>query len=109
MVIETSGGIYCPLSPRDPQNRLESLLKQTESRHVLVHHLTRTKFENNVILIDIDAVLMNRNVENNIEIHRLSGVKVEPNDIAYVIFTSGSTGTPKAVCDLAHLCCQCFF
>ncbi|CAF1356610.1 unnamed protein product, partial [Adineta steineri] len=40
MSIEMAGGVYCPLSPRDPQHRLHSLVEQTQSRLVLVHHLT---------------------------------------------------------------------
>ncbi len=91
------GGVYCPLSPRDPQNRLDTLLQETQSRHVLVHHLTKSMFENNVILIDIDSLLINTNVESSKEIDLLSDIKVKPDDIAYVIFTSGSTGIPKAV------------
>ena len=45
MAIEMVGGVYCPLSPRDPQHRLHALLQQTQSRLVLVHHLTKTKFQ----------------------------------------------------------------
>ncbi|CAF4106619.1 unnamed protein product, partial [Rotaria sordida] len=44
MAIEMAGGVYCPLSPRDPQHRLHGLVEQTHSRLVLVHHLTKKKF-----------------------------------------------------------------
>ncbi|CAF1591220.1 unnamed protein product, partial [Adineta steineri] len=37
MGIEMAGGVYCPLSPRDPQHRLHALVEQTQSRLVLVH------------------------------------------------------------------------
>jgi non-ribosomal peptide synthetase component F len=97
LAIEMSGGVYCPLSPRDPEHRLHSLLQQTQSRLVLVHYLTKTKFQDDIISIDIDSVLINDSVENGVDVHRLSNVVVTPNNIAYIIFTSGSTGTPKAV------------
>ena len=42
MAIEMVGAVYCPLSPRDPQNRLHSLVQQTQSRLVLIHHPTKT-------------------------------------------------------------------
>ena len=45
MAIEMVGGVYCPLSPRDPQHRLHALVQQTQSRLVLVHWLTKTKFQ----------------------------------------------------------------
>ncbi|CAF4379848.1 unnamed protein product, partial [Rotaria sordida] len=32
MAIEMAGGVYCPLSPRDPRHRLHALLQQTQSR-----------------------------------------------------------------------------
>ena len=31
LAIEMAGGVYCPLSPQDPQHRLQSLLEQTQS------------------------------------------------------------------------------
>ncbi|CAF4148434.1 unnamed protein product, partial [Adineta steineri] len=37
MGIEMAGGVYCPLSPRDPQHRLHALTQQTQSRLVLIH------------------------------------------------------------------------
>jgi non-ribosomal peptide synthetase component F len=99
MAIEMAGGVYCPLSPRDPQHRLYSLLQQTQSCLVLVHWLTKTKFQNDIISIDIDSVLINNNdVESDVEIDQLSDIVISPENIAYIIFTSGSTGTPKAVC-----------
>src|SRR5438105_5012095 len=97
MAIEMSGGVYCPLSPRDPQHRLHSLLEQTQSRLVLTHHLTKTKFNVNIILVDIDLVFINFDIMRNIELNQLSNIIVTPENIAYIIFTSGSTGVPKAV------------
>ena len=97
MAIEMAGGVYCPLSPRDPEHRLCALVQQTQSRIVLIHCLTKTKFQNDVILIDIDSVLTNNAVESNIDVDPLESIVVTLDDIAYIIFTSGSTGTPKAV------------
>ncbi|CAF1513542.1 unnamed protein product, partial [Adineta steineri] len=96
MGIEMAGGVYCPLSPRDPQHRLYALTQQTQSRLVLVHHLTRIKFGHDIVSQDIDSILninyMNIDRNNGC----LSSVIVKGEDIAYIIFTSGSTGTPKA-------------
>ena len=99
LAIPMVGGIYCPLSPRDPQHRLHSLLQQTNSRCVLVHCLTTAMFQNNATPINIDSVLMNSNVETSKNVNLLTNVMVTLDDIAYIIFTSGSTGTPKAVSD----------
>ncbi len=97
MAIEMAGGIYCPFSPRDPLHRLHALLQQTQSRVVLTHFLTKTKFNDGIILLDIDLVIIDNNVQCDTDIDRLSNVVMTPDNVAYVIFTSGSTGTPKAV------------
>jgi iturin family lipopeptide synthetase C len=98
MAIEMAGGVYCPLSPRDPQHRLHTLLEQTQSRLLLVHHLTKTKFSDNVTSIDVDTIFTDNDGESNVDVDRLSNIIITPENIAYTIFTSGSTGTPKAVC-----------
>ncbi|CAF4207706.1 unnamed protein product, partial [Adineta steineri] len=96
MGIEMAGGVYCPLSPRDPRHRLETLTQQTQSRLVLVHHLTKTKFDDDIVSLDIDSVLTSNVTEYVIDVIRLSKVTTVSDDTAYIIFTSGSTGTPKA-------------
>ncbi|CAF0911476.1 unnamed protein product [Adineta steineri] len=95
MGIEMAGGVYCPLSPRDPEYRLHALTQQTQSRLVLVHHLTKTKFNHDIAIPDIDSILTNTETHSRIHVNRLSDVAVIPDSMAYIIFTSGSTGIPK--------------
>ncbi len=97
MAIEMIGGVYCPLSPRDPQHRLLALVQQTQSRLVLVHWLTKMKFNDTIVLLEVDLVVTNNDVATDVDVDSLSSVEVTLDNIAYVIFTSGSTGTPKAV------------
>ncbi|CAF3497574.1 unnamed protein product [Adineta steineri] len=97
MGIEMAGGVYCPLSPRDPQHRLHALTQQTQSRLVLIHHLTKTKFDQGIVTLGIDSVLNINNMDSDMNYNCFSSMKVKSEKIAYIIFTSGSTGTPKAV------------
>ena len=98
MAIEMVGGVYCPLSPRDPQHRLHALVQQTQSHLVLVHDLTADRFSNENISLNLNLTLASNHVEIDVDVDRLSSVIVTSDDIAYIIFTSGSTGAPKAVC-----------
>ena len=103
LAIEMSGGVYCPLSPRDPQHRLQSLLKQMQSRFVLVHHFTKTMFRMNVVSADMDSIITSKDIGNDNDIELLTTILVTLDDVAYIIFTSGSTGIPKAVSDEIYI------
>jgi fengycin family lipopeptide synthetase D len=109
MAIEMVGGVYCPLSPRDPQHRLHALIQQTQSRLVLVHWLTKAKFNDEIISIDIELISTDHDIKSVVDTNRLSNVRITPENIAYIIFTSGSTGTPKAVCFQLFLKCLLHF
>jgi non-ribosomal peptide synthetase component F len=97
MAIEMVGGVYCPLSPRDPQHRLHTLIQQTHSRLVLVHYFTKPMFNEDIVTLDINSMINVDNVFSNVNLTQLYDVEMTPDNIAYIIFTSGSTGTPKAV------------
>ncbi|CAF1139561.1 unnamed protein product [Adineta steineri] len=97
MAIEMTGGVYFPLSFRDPGNRLHMLLQQTKSRLVLFHYLTKNKFNDIITTLSIDSILVNNNSSQQININELSSVHVTIDSIAYIIFTSGSTGMPKGI------------
>ncbi|CAF1593203.1 unnamed protein product, partial [Adineta steineri] len=97
MGIEMAGGVYCPLSPRDPQHRLDALTHQTGSRLVLVHYLTKIKFDHDIVSLDIDSIVSDNERGSKGDIDGLSNVSVASKSMAYIIFTSGSTGAPKAV------------
>ncbi|CAF3868594.1 unnamed protein product [Adineta steineri] len=70
MAIEMVGGVYCPLSPRDPQHRLYALTQETRSRLVLVHGLTTTKFEHNIAALNIDSILNVNNMDGGISFNK---------------------------------------
>lgn len=97
MAIEMVGGVYCPLSPRDPDQRLHALVQQTKSRVIIVHHLTKVKFPNTSILMDTDLLIISVIVDDAILFHERIDSAITADSIAYIIFTSGSTGIPKPV------------
>ena len=98
MSIIMAGGIYCPLSPRDPPHRLHKLIAQTKSRLVLVHRATAQYLKCRQSTVNIDVVLVMEETNAAKGENRLSKIRMTDESVAYIIFTSGSTGTPKAVC-----------
>ncbi|CAF4053902.1 unnamed protein product [Rotaria sordida] len=66
MAIEMAGGVYCPLSPRDPEHRLHMLVEQTRSQLVLVHHLTKNKFNGSIISVGIDSMLIDNELKGDV-------------------------------------------
>lgn len=97
MAIVMAGGVYCPLSPRDPNIRLNELTEQLSSPLILVHGLTKQRFLKQKKLYNLDLFLISQEGAKNIDVNKLSNLNVESEQIAYIIFTSGSTGLPKAV------------
>ena len=97
MSIEMTGAVYCPLSPRDPHQRLQGLVEQTQSRITLVHWMTSEKLPVDIAGINVDIVINMHTLGDGLRNDVLSNQMITSDKIAYVIFTSGSTGTPKAV------------
>ncbi|MFQ6601911.1 amino acid adenylation domain-containing protein [Flavobacterium sp. C3NV] len=85
-----SGGAYLPLDPFYPLDRIDYILKQSNTKIVLADQHTKDMISKNVNVICVDS--------QNMEIQEESPLpKIENTSLAYVIYTSGSTGKPKGV------------
>jgi len=91
LAILKSGAAYLPLSPENPAERNEYLLRDANVRVLLVHNKTKDKvpFAGSMLNLD-DAELFQGPVTT-------PALASTPTDLAYVIYTSGSTGKPKGV------------
>ncbi|GJM16814.1 MAG: hypothetical protein DHS20C13_21410 [Thermodesulfobacteriota bacterium] len=90
-----SGGVYVPLDLSYPENRLNYIISQSNTRFIISKKslLEKFDFHDKVHFIYLDAKsneIENFETENPVDL-------VEANNIAYVIYTSGSTGKPKGV------------
>jgi amino acid adenylation domain-containing protein len=96
LAILKAGGVYIPLDPAYPEERLRFMLADTGARVVLVHAATRAQ----VAALDDGCLLIE--VNNPDELGEPSSFTSfqsfsAPTSLAYVIYTSGSTGRPKGV------------
>ena len=92
-----AGGVYCPINPTDPPERVASILEQLQGQYVLLHGLTYKRFpltttatQHSIRIEEILLPLSNVEDTKNLPNCREYGA-------AIIICTSGTTGRPKAV------------
>jgi len=103
LAILKAGGTYVPLDPDYPSERLELMLRDSGSRHVVVQESLRAGLPSGVPEVigapgpdsDWEAVRDAAGREGGGEPPRPA---VPPGSTAYIMYTSGSTGRPKGVC-----------
>jgi len=95
-----AGGVYVPLDPEYPQERLSYMLADTGiaallTEQGLVYSLPAAAAASEIVCLDSDGEAIARgSIEN-------PSLCVTGANLAYIIYTSGSTGRPKGVC-LSH-------
>jgi non-ribosomal peptide synthetase component F len=87
--IVKAGGSYLPLSPDNPPDRIDYMLKDGGVKVLLVQNKTASRVLFGGLIINLDDPDLYRGPEANPVILN------KPQDLAYVIYTSGSTGKPK--------------
>lgn len=98
LAVLEAGGVYLPLDPELPDDRLQFMLDDSQAKVLLTQAALRERFVADgrpVISVDEDGAPEPDG----------GGAAVEqtpsPDALAYLIYTSGSTGTPKGV-QLGH-------
>ena len=104
LAILKAGGVYLPLDPTYPKERLDYIIQDAQISILLTHsEIVKTQnfaslqkiddasVASHIICLDRDWELINQeNLEN-------PKTQVTPENLAYIIYTSGSTGKPKGV------------
>jgi non-ribosomal peptide synthetase-like protein len=104
LAIFKAGGVYLPIEPRFPADRIAAMLSRAECNLVLTETGSTGTLAaaldklSGVQMLFVDAACQEGHTEDNL------GVDVGPDQLAYIYFTSGSTGEPKgAMCEHAGM------
>ena len=89
-----AGGVYLPLDPSYPEERLVYMLQDTETKILLTH---QTLIDSLPVQIEATVCLDSEWDKVAAECSENLSNIVTPEGLAYVIYTSGSTGKPKGV------------
>lgn len=90
LAIMKCGGIYLPVSTFLPADRIDYILKDSQTKYCITtsRNMQNVKLEvSNIILLDKIELMTSR----------VKQVPTAPSDVIYTIYTSGSTGNPKGV------------
>jgi amino acid adenylation domain-containing protein len=94
IAILKAGGVYIPLDPSYPVERLNFMLSDSQASLLITKQQILEKlslFPTQTVCLDIHKEeIVRESYENPINIS-------SPNNLAYIIYTSGSTGIPKGV------------
>jgi len=91
-----AGGVYVPLDPAYPKERLAYILKDAQIEILLMHADLLEPLQEYVTAIQVIYLDAPQNT-HNVDYNESPQDFTFPGNLAYVIYTSGSTGKPKGV------------
>jgi amino acid adenylation domain-containing protein len=107
LAILKAGGVYLPLDPAYPKERMTFMLEDSRAPVLLTQESLTARLPEHrarVLCVDSDCEAIVRESEEN-PIN-----SSQPGNLAYIIYTSGSTGQPKGVLvshgSIADHCCD---
>lgn len=94
MAIIKAGGAYVPISPEYPNQRIEYIVNNSNTKLIL----SSNEYVNLIRSIKEDITIIDIN-DNNLYTGDTKNLPTitQQNDLVYIIYTSGSTGLPKGV------------
>ncbi|MFJ9632296.1 amino acid adenylation domain-containing protein [Streptomyces sp. NPDC091280] len=96
LAVFKAGGVYLPVEPHFPADRVARVLERAGCELVLTEHGSDGSLDAPDRTLHVDEAYAEGHPDTN------PGIEVTPGQLAYIYFTSGSTGEPKgAMCEHA--------
>ncbi|WP_262056336.1 non-ribosomal peptide synthetase [Streptomyces sp. STR69] len=96
LAVFKAGGVYLPVEPHFPADRVARVLDRAGCELVLTEHGSDGALDTSDRTLYVDEAYAEGHADSDL------GIEVSPGQLAYIYFTSGSTGEPKgAMCEHA--------
>jgi amino acid adenylation domain-containing protein len=96
--VARAGGIFVPLEPDLPPDRIAFMMRDSELRHVLTRPELSSRLPPGIETIFVETTASAARIDIKLDIKLDIKRDSEPGDDgAYILYTSGSTGRPKGV------------
>jgi amino acid adenylation domain-containing protein len=94
LAILKAGGVYLPVDPETPVNRIKHILNEAGVKHIVTHSNCLDLFET---FSSYQITVLDKVIDKLTTKSTNVSLKLNKNSLAYIIYTSGSTGEPKGV------------
>lgn len=101
IAVMKAGGVFVPLDPAHPRQRIESLIREIDADLLLC---SEKYYDACTGISDTTIIVSETTVESWPAFDGPACKSISPQNAVYIIFTSGSTGKPKG-CVLEHRAC----
>ncbi|MFE1961871.1 amino acid adenylation domain-containing protein [Streptomyces sp. NPDC059479] len=95
LAVLASGGVYVPLAPEHPAERLAFMISDAGAEVLLTQESLRERLPAHPRVVTVDGAGRDESVPSDTALR--APVFVGNSDAAYIMYTSGSTGRPKGV------------
>lgn len=97
LAVLEAGGVYVPLDPTYPADRLRYMVAESRARVILTES-RHGELARSIDSAGAELVFVDTDAEKIFSCDELPAVPgLDPENLAYVLYTSGSTGRPKGV------------
>ncbi|MGW0818283.1 non-ribosomal peptide synthetase [Streptomyces viridiviolaceus] len=104
LAVFKAGGVYLPVEPHLPADRIKAMLARSDCRLVLTELASTGTLQTALASMPAVRTLLTDTAFEEGHAACDLGVAVAPDQLAYIYFTSGSTGEPKgAMCEHAGM------